>query len=578
LKKFPPHLWSIALGLALLTHPLRAFSSLGEDALAPLPMEEAYELSPRPIEKKLYVIRPNPEAPQVVSHDHIVTHLAGVGATPEVKINGQGLNPLLTSVSAYLSPPVFTALSRNPHLIISEEISMSASGINSSPDPSLVRIGEAFSKASTYHFPETFRPVRLYLIDTAIATSQEWISKNPKLSVEQTILIRGSSDPETSSSFTHATQLLSLVGGIDTGAAPGTPLNIINYDIYPNGNSTSVSLLAKAVTEAVRHYRDSPEEIPSAICIATSSSTPASSYTLRSAIETAIANGIPVIVSAGNLGADASLHIPSAYGTLEGVICIGSSDLSGTPLPSSNHGAPVDLLAPGLNLRTHTPDSSGAYGEMTGTSPAAALTTALALIEMSANGQRTPAAVEAALKSSAKPSSPLSLLRSSVSPVTDATLPERGTSSTPTEAPDGPITTPSSPTLLGQTATPSSSTATTPSPDQDADGSPDSLEVFHGSDPSDAASLPLAPFLSTPSGGKVSYTFPIAPFLLDSASPFILQNNYTWSIECSDSLKTWQIPFGHLSKSTDDQGRIWLTALLPAETKSCFVRLAVTPP
>ncbi|KGE04586.1 S8 family serine peptidase [Pseudohaliea rubra] len=105
----------------------------------------------------------------------------------------------------------------------------------------------------------------------------------------------------------------------------------------------------------------------------------------QTAIDNAVASNVVVVVAAGNSGADSANYspafVPSAitvsaladYDGLEGGL--GSptcrNDIDDTLADFSNYGAPVDLAAPGVCIRSTYPLERGAYATISGTSMAA---------------------------------------------------------------------------------------------------------------------------------------------------------------------------------------------------------------
>jgi hypothetical protein len=73
----------------------------------------------------------------------------------------------------------------------------------------------------------------------------------------------------------------------------------------------------------------------------------------------------------------------------------------------------------------------------------------------------------------------------------------------------------------------------------------------------------------------VEFSFPVDFDLLDPSDLFTLRNGYVWRIRCSENLNSWNVPQGSLSKKTDSDGTVWLTAKIPATTPSCFLRIEV---
>lgn len=457
------------------------------------------------------------------------------------------------------------------------ESALHPDGLNTDPGWALNRVGEQSPPVATYTYPDTTIPVRLYLIDTAVADPASFVAANPKLTFEGTVLVRGDNDPQVSTPRAHGTQMLSLITGAKTGVAPGTPIHVVNYDIYPNATTTT-SLLNQAIIKAILHHRSSTNPMRAAICIATSSAESAYSYAIGDSIDAALAEGIPVILSAGNLGQNASTIVPSANGTKNGVICVGASGSNDLALTSSNFGAPVDILAPGSSVPTSLSWNDGSsIIPMDGTSPAAALVAGSVLAELSINGSLSPAQIESALKASAK--IPTNGLGPGVLRLTYA-------SKVAINNPDGPVIPATSPLPLTATAAASAlrsippnaiadNSGITPTVDSDSDGIPDMIEIFHSGH---CDKTPAAPVLSLTTNQEIQYKFPIAFELFNRENPFELDNGYTWGIRCTSNFKSWQVPVGSLSKTTDSKGQNWLTATFPAGQPSCFVQIEIHPP
>jgi hypothetical protein len=406
--------------------------------------------------------------------------------------------------------------------------------------------GSCMSNAS-FVYPETIRPVRLYLIDSGVNYVGNWFSKNKNLKSFRSELIRGANDPNTSSAVAHGTQMLSLIAGPETGAALGTPIHVVNYNIYPGaeGGSTTSGRLADAVYEAIDDYEANPS-LRSVICIANGSSFPgAQSAILKGAIDDAVDAGITVIVSAGNEGANASSYIPAAYGTRGGIVCVGASNMSNGIWQNSNTGAAVDLFAPGQEVRTLnlTNPQPGSYSYATGTSPATALTAAAALIQLSLDPTLTPALVEGALTSKA---------------VLSVIPPTSGSN-----------------TLVA----PEKLVQVLPDPegDSDLDGVSDIIEGFFGSNPASAAVLPT-PMSVVRVSGQSQLSFSLASDLFNPGTPYVLADGSTWKVRVSDNLKDWQDATGTLTPATAVGGVIPMTYSVPSGSSNVFLRIDVTPP
>ena len=138
---------------------------------------------------------------------------------------------------------------------------------------------------------------------------------------------------------------------------------------------------------------------------------------MQNAIDTAVANGTVVVVSAGNSNADSSQFAPASC---RNVITVGASRINGGKAFYSNFGKVVDLSAPGggggqdpgstgyvwqtVNDSATAPElGSPVYGGMAGTSMAAPHVAAVAaLVQGKAKTPLTPAQMETMLKSTAR--------------------------------------------------------------------------------------------------------------------------------------------------------------------------------
>lgn len=395
--------------------------------------------------------------------------------------------------------------------------------------------GSCFEKAS-FAYPETTQPVRLYLIDSAVAHLGTWFAQNPRLTVDHVEHIGGEG-----TAVNHGTRMLSLIAGPETGAALGSPIHLVSLNIYPGGENggTTSGLMADAVWRAIELHEDQPEpRKPGVICLASSSWEPGeNSYILEHVIDQAVAAGLTVVVSAGNHGGDAGDYIPAGYGTKDGVVCVGASDANNRHLAGTNSGAAVDLYAPGFEVRTvslPTPEP-GAFYPMSGTSPAAALTAAAAVIELSKQPDLTPQQVEAALTTGA---------------LATVSAPEAPAAALVQVQPD-------------------------PEGDSDRDGAPDIIESFFGSNPADPAVVPDPPTVAK-AGGQARLSFPVAADLF--AGGHELTDGSTWKVWCSADLKAWTEATGTIEAGPAAAGKIPVTFTVATAEPSCFLRVEVLPP
>jgi serine protease len=132
---------------------------------------------------------------------------------------------------------------------------------------------------------------------------------------------------------------------------------------------------------------------------------------MQNAINGAVGRGSTIVIAAGNSNANTSGFSPA---NCNNVIAVGSITSTGARSSFSNYGALVDIAAPGsdiystLNTGTQGPGSES-YASYSGTSMAAPhVAGVVALIQSVSNPAKTPAQVEALIKSTARafPSTP----------------------------------------------------------------------------------------------------------------------------------------------------------------------------
>jgi serine protease len=133
----------------------------------------------------------------------------------------------------------------------------------------------------------------------------------------------------------------------------------------------------------------------------------------QNAINAAVNRGTTVVVAAGNENDNVANHSP---GNCNNVVSVAATNRTGAKASYSNYGSLVDISAPGgqtstgtangilstLNSGTKTP-STESYAYYQGTSMATPHIAGLAALMKSANASLTPAQIESAIKSNARP-------------------------------------------------------------------------------------------------------------------------------------------------------------------------------
>jgi subtilisin family serine protease len=163
--------------------------------------------------------------------------------------------------------------------------------------------------------------------------------------------------------------------------------------------------ILECLSDAV--VRDLTNNLPTMIVIASSGQDPQDQVGIGGAIDQALAQGVPVILSAGNsvVAAQAGTFVPAMHGDKDGVITVGATAFNPDP-PANPTLADLNPLYKNGNsdisgqvISLHAPGGGvdSGFGAASGTSFSCALVAGLAATYLSQHPAATPAEVEQAL-------------------------------------------------------------------------------------------------------------------------------------------------------------------------------------
>jgi len=160
----------------------------------------------------------------------------------------------------------------------------------------------------------------------------------------------------------HGTHVTGIIGAKTYGVAKKVQLIAVKV-VYSNGVTDSATLIA--ALNWVYSYAQATG-VKSLINLSLSGPLSAS---LNSVVTSIVANGIPIVVAAGNNGDDACQYSP---GSAVNALAIGATDDTDSVLasPPSNIGACIDMFAPGGSVLSTYIGSTTALAFMSGTSMA----------------------------------------------------------------------------------------------------------------------------------------------------------------------------------------------------------------
>ena len=227
--------------------------------------------------------------------------------------------------------------------------------------------------------------VNVYIIDTGIDKT------HTDLNVRQHVNFAGGVNSDCNG---HGTHVAGTVAARDNtsdvvGVAPGAPLTGVK--VLGCGGSGSTSGVIKGI-DWVTANRSLP-------AVANMSLGGSASQALDDAVRASVNSGVFYAVAAGNSGADACQSSPARAGTSNGIMTVAAIDSSDVEASWSNYGSCVDIWAPGVNILSTR--LKGGTTTMSGTSMASPHVTGSGALYLSTH-TGDPAAVEAALKGSAK--------------------------------------------------------------------------------------------------------------------------------------------------------------------------------
>ena len=460
---------------------------------------------------------------------------------------------------------------------------------------------EADGPSASYYFPSAHvtgdpgpaapKKVRVYVIDKGLGEIEPFVFKNLAGEGGQPIVFDGAGGlnvnalvhpvqdgenvPDVSSN--HPRQVVNLMAAANLGAGQGTAMEIISGDMYsgasPNqGNSlTYASYVSHAILECLSDavVRDLAEDLPTLLVIASSGQDPQDQVGIGGAIDQALAQGVTVIISAGNnqVPAQAASYVPAMHGDKAGVITVGATSFEANPpvhptLADLNpfysggniddSGQVISLYAPGGGVDT-------GFGSASGTSFSCALVAGLAVNHLSMNPTATPAEVEQALVAMSvhDAARDLDLARSACA--FEAWLYRQG---------------------LGDVAASPVIDYTT---DSDEDGDSDFWEFLGGSDPMDDGSRARVP-VDFSLSGKVASLSAWLPHTVVGSTEVLSDGcwNLPVKLEIGDDLEAWlAVPPDQIMTGAVVGGLQELRFVIDLEAYSddrCFLRFEFGPP
>ena len=309
------------------------------------------------------------------------------GASPDTVARERGIRPqhvfrrLTNGFAGELNEAQRAELERNPRVRLVEPdrvmvMSATAWGLDR-VDQRALPLNDAYSVSGTG------AGVNVYILDTGIRFDHSEFGGRAVRGID--VINDGRNGNDCNG---HGTHVAGIVGGKTYGVArSATLVSARVLDCSGNGyNSGIIQALDWVAANAAR---------PAVVNMSLGGG---ASQVLDDAVARLVASGIPVIVAAGNEGADACQSSPARAADALAVSATNSSDQK----PSwANFGSCVDLFAPGESITSAYYTSSTATARMSGTSMAAPHAAGGAALLLGSNSSMSSSSVRSSLLSAA---------------------------------------------------------------------------------------------------------------------------------------------------------------------------------
>jgi len=312
------------------------------------------------------------------------------GVAQEVRDSGGSVDnvytEVLTGFSATMSAEQASDLRDDQQVqSITPDRRFHSSGVQTNPTWGLDRIDQrSASRNGSYRYTTTGAGVTAFVVDTGIRTNHSQFGSRATSGYDFVDGDRSATDCEG-----HGTHVSGTIGGSTYGAAKGVKL--VSVRVLDCEGYGWASDIIDGMDWIIAHKPKGPSVVNMSIG--------GGSYQLIDrAVERTIAAGIPVVVAAGNEGADACGSSPAR---VPSAITVAATDSHDERPYWSNYGRCVDVFAPGADVRSASITSTTASEVMSGTSMATPHVVGLVARYLQAHPRATPAQAAAAVAADA---------------------------------------------------------------------------------------------------------------------------------------------------------------------------------
>lgn len=244
------------------------------------------------------------------------------------------------------------------------------------------------AKDSLYNYNYTGSGVHAYIIDSGIRTSHQ--DFGGRVASTTNFVSGGISSGAPEDCIGHGSHVAGIVGGALYGVAKGVTLH--NVRIAECNQSLLLNDLIAALNWVIGNAQR-----PAVVNFSIGTRN-GISQALNDAVAAVTNSGITMVVSAGNLNANACLYSPSSVSS---ALVVGATDDNNVRAGFSNFGSCVDLFAPGDDILSVGNGSDASVQVMSGTSMSAPFVTGAVALLLQQYGNISPATVESYIRGNA---------------------------------------------------------------------------------------------------------------------------------------------------------------------------------
>ena len=236
-----------------------------------------------------------------------------------------------------------------------------------------------------YNFTSTGRGVTAYVVDTGILATHTQFEGRVLPGFTAIADGKGSTDCNG-----HGTHVAGTIAGSTYGVAKDTTLVPVRI-LACSGSGTTSGVIAGIDWMISNHAAGVP-------AVANMSIGGGLSASLNSAVDRAVADGISVVVAAGNSNANACSYSPASA---VNAITVAATNLLDNRASFSNWGTCVDIFAPGQSITSAGISSTTAIASLSGTSMASPHVAGVVALYLQQNPSSSPANTAATINNAA---------------------------------------------------------------------------------------------------------------------------------------------------------------------------------